>query len=101
MTGLAATCRRLPMADRRTFRSRVVAKRRPRRVASTIPIRAATTARISNSLLAGGSLNAWARLRLAKTKKMTSRITWTIAPASALSPTAATPADGSTPDFCR
>ena len=66
-----------------------------------MPMTAATTARISSSLLLEGSLNAWARLRLAQAKKMTSRITWTMAPASALTPTAATPAAGSTPDFCR
>ena len=64
-------------------------------------MRAASTARISSSLLVDGSLNAWPRLRLATAKKNTSRIPWTIAPARALSPTAATPAVGSTPDFCR
>ena len=39
--------------------------------------------------------------RPAQAKKTTRSAAWTVSPASALTPTAATPADGSTPDFCR
>ena len=70
-------------------------------MATAIPMTAATTARITSSLLLDGSLNAWAVLRPAQVKKITSSAAWTRSPASALTPTAATPAVGSTPDFCR
>ena len=52
-------------------------------------------------MLLDGSLNARPRPRPAQLKKTTSKIAWMMAPASALTPTAVTPADGSTPHFCR
>ena len=58
-------------------------------------------ARSSSSLLAGGSLKAWASRCPARVKKMTSRIRCATAPIRALTPTAATPALGGTPFFCR
>ena len=66
-----------------------------------MPMTAAATARITSSVLLDGSLNALPTPRPAQAKKITRSTTWTRAPASALTPTAATPADGSTPDFCR
>ena len=58
-------------------------------------------ARISSSLLLDGSLNAWARPWPDQAKKTTIKTRCTMAPARLLTPTAATPALVSTPDFCR
>jgi hypothetical protein len=67
----------------------------------TMPITAAATDRITSRLLLDGTLNAWAMVWPAQAKKITSSTAWTRSPASALTPTAVTPADGSTPAFCR
>src|SRR5215469_279549 len=89
LPGLCATCLRLIAAERRPGMSLPDANRRPGRVASTMPATATATARIASSLL------------LDQVKKTTIKIRWTRAPARLLTPTAATPALVSTPDFCR
>src|SRR5215467_15260361 len=99
--GARATRARLAVADFNPGISLAAVNRRPGRVASTIPAIAATMARISSSLLLEGSLNALPRPRPAQVKKTTIKIRWTTAPARLFTPTAATPALGSTPDFCK
>ncbi len=88
LTGLRATRRRLARDDRTEGSSLLTANRRPWRVIMTRPATAATTARITSSVLLDGSLNARPRPRPAQLKKTTSRIAWTMTPASALTPTA-------------
>ena len=67
-----------------------------------MPMTAAATARTASNVLLDGSLNVLpAPPRPAQAKKITRSTPWTRAPASELTPTAATPADGSTPAFCR
>jgi hypothetical protein len=66
-----------------------------------MPMMATMTARISSSLLLEGSLKALPRPLPDQAKKTTIKIRWTTAPARLLTPTAATPALVSTPDFCR
>ena len=66
-----------------------------------MPMMAATMASISSSLLLEGSLKALASPWPDQAKKTTSKTRCTMAPARLLTPTAATPALGSTPDFCR
>jgi hypothetical protein len=66
-----------------------------------MPTIARTMARISSSLLPDGSLKAWAIFRPDQAKKTTSKTRCAMAPARLLTPTAATPALASTPDFCR
>src|SRR5436190_1012675 len=100
-TGLRATRRRLASDDRTPGSTFLTAKRRAWRVAMTMPTTAATIARITSSVLLDGSLNALPGLRPAQTKKITRSAAWTRNPAKALTPTAATPADGATPAFCR
>ena len=75
--------------------------RRPGRVASTMPMIATTMARMASSLLLEGSWKALPSPLPAQVKKTTIKIRWTTAPARLLTPTAATPALASTPDFCR
>ena len=101
LAGFRATRRRLTAADFSPGISVPAANRRPGRVARTIPAIATTTARISSSLLLDGSLNALARPWPDQVKKTTSKTRCTMAPATLLTPTAATPALVSTPDFCR
>src|SRR6476646_9432261 len=101
LPGLRATHLRLAAAERRPGISLPVANRRPGRVASTTPTIAATTARISSSLLLEGSFSALLRSWPAQAKNTTIKTTWMRAPARAFTPTAAAPALASTPDFCR
>src|SRR5215471_13313692 len=102
LTGLRATRPRLTRDDRSGGSTFLAAKLRPWRVAITMPMTAPTAARTASSVLLDGSLNALlAPLRPAQAKKITRSTRWTSAPASELTPTAATPADGSTPAFCR
>ena len=66
-----------------------------------MPMMARMTARISSSLLLDGSLKALASPWPDQAKKTTSKTRCTMAPARLLTPTAATPALGSTRIFCR
>src|SRR5256885_799764 len=101
LPGFRATRLRLAAAERTPGTSVPDANRRPGRLASRIPMTARMTARIASSVLVDGSLNAWLTLRLDQAKKITIKIKWTMAPTRLFTPTAATPAVGSTPDFCR
>src|SRR6516225_7572769 len=102
LTGLRATRPRLARDDRSGGSTLRAAKLRPWRVAITMPMTAATVARTASKMLLDGSLNALpAPLLPAQAKKITRSTRWTRAPASELTPTAATPAVGSTPAFCR
>ena len=101
LTGFCATRRRLAAADRSPGISLPAANRRPGRVASTMPAIATTMARIASSLLLDGSLKASARPWPDQATKATSKTRCMMAPATLLTPTAATPAPVSTPDFCR
>src|SRR5690242_17336876 len=101
LAGFRATRLRLAAAERTLGTSVPDANRRPGRLASRIPMTARMTARIASSVLVDGSLNAWPTLRLDQAKKLTIKIKWTMAPTRLFTPTAATPAVGSTPDFCR
>src|SRR5215469_10018707 len=101
LSGVRATRARLAEADFNPGISLATANRRPGRVASAIPAIAATMARISSSLLLEGRWNALPSPLPAQVKNTTIKIKWITAPARLLTPTAATPALGSTPDFCK
>src|SRR4029077_13580250 len=102
LTGLRATRPRLATDDRNEGSTFLAAKLRPWRGAITMPLTAATTATTASNVLLDGSLNALlASLWPAQAKTITRSTRWTSAPASELTPTAATPAAGSTQPFCR
>src|SRR5262249_21093798 len=99
--GLGATRLRLVAAERSPGSNLPEANRRPGRVASMMPTMAATMARMASSLLLDGSLNALPSSLPDQVKKTTIKTRWTTAPTRLFTPTAATSALVSTPDFCR